>query len=128
IEGGGLDDVPEVAAAADLVFNVNEFQLEGFSGEPGTVQDPYVVPDYIMPRPFAQGDSVWVVNGQYQPTMTVRPGQVVRLRILNSSARSGIPLSINGPASVDWNIVAFESITLPEMRTVPEFTLFSANR
>lgn len=128
IEGGGIDDVPEVAAAADLVFNINELQLRGFANEPGTVSDPYVVPDYVTPSPFAQGDSVWVVNGQYQPTMTVRPGQVVRLRILNSSARSGAPLAINGPAQVDWNLIAFDGITLPEMRTVPEFTLFSANR
>lgn len=128
IEGGGIDDVPEVKAAADLVFNINELQLQGFAGEPGTVQDPYVVPDYVTPSPFANGDSVWVVNGQYQPTMKVRPGQLVRLRILNSSARSGTPLKINGPADVDWNIISFDGLTLPEMRTVPEFTLFSANR
>ena len=128
IEGGGLDAVPEVAAAADLVFNINELQLGGFGNEPGTVQDPYEVPDYVVPQPFQSGDSIWVVNGQHQPTMTVRPGQVVRLRILNSSARSGTPLKINGPADVDWNILSFDGLTLPEMRTVPEFTLFSANR
>jgi FtsP/CotA-like multicopper oxidase with cupredoxin domain len=128
VEGGGIDNVPEVAAAADLVFNINELQLQGFGDEPGTVQNPYVVPDYVNPSPFDQDDSVWVVNGQYQPTMTVRPGQVVRLRILNSSARSGVPLAVNGPAPVNWNVIAFDGLTLPQMMTVPEFTLFSANR
>ncbi len=128
IVDGGLDEVPEVKAAADLVFNVNELQLKGFSGEPGAVQDPYEVPDYTTTNPFASGDSVWVVNGQYQPTMKVRPGQLVRLRILNSSARSGVPFKINGPTDVDWNIVSFDGLTIPEMMTVPEFTLFPASR
>lgn len=125
---GGLDEVPEIAAAADLVFNINELQLKDFSAEPGAVADPYEVPDYTSTGPFAPGDSVWVVNGQHQPTMKVRPGQLVRLRILNSSARSATPLKIDGPAAVNWNIVAFDGLTIPEMRTVPEFMLFPANR
>lgn len=148
---GGLDEVPEIAAAADLVFNINELQLGG-SIDPATItmdnpngqsdqtlgfgneaavnpvplSDPYEVPPYTRVSPFAAGDSVFMVNGEFQPTIQCRPGQVLRLRILNASARNAMPLTLSG--GNNWNLIALDGLTLPTMRTVPQFTIHPANR
>ena len=131
---GGLDEVPEIAAAADLIFNINELNLTADQTNPTgagifTNQNAseYFVPNFTG-KPYAINDSFYVVNGEYQPRMTVRPGQLVRLRILNGSARGATPLTITG-ATNDWNIISFDGLTLPEMLTnIPEFTLQPANR
>lgn len=125
---GELDEVPEVAAATDLVFNINELQLQGFVDDATVPQDPYSVPDYVTPSPFASGSSIYMVNGQYQPRMRVRPGQVVRLRILNACARSTCVLSVGAEQPVDWNVLAFDGLTLPEVLIAPALTLSEANR
>lgn len=148
---GGLDNVPEVAAAAELVFNIQELQLGGsidpatinnpspigqsdpnlgFSNEaavnPVAMSDPYIVPPYTRVNAFAGADSLLLVNGQYQPNIQVRPGQVLRLRILNSTVRATAPLTISG--GNNWTLLALDGLTLPEVRTVSQFTLAPANR
>jgi FtsP/CotA-like multicopper oxidase with cupredoxin domain len=132
---GDIDQVPEIAAAADLVFNINELVLKsspvsgmgtGFGTDPDLAE--YFVPNNSGPGSYQTDDSVYVVNGQYQPRMTVRPGQLIRLRMLNASARGAAPLTITG-ATNNWNIISFDGLTLPEMLAdVPEFTLQPANR
>jgi FtsP/CotA-like multicopper oxidase with cupredoxin domain len=149
---GGLDDVPEIAAAADLVFNINELQLGGnhinqsaanpdgqadqtmgFNAEaavnPVQLADPYQVPPYtnvVGQNPFHAGDSVFVVNGEYQPTIQCVPGQVLRLRMLNASARRAASLTLSG--GNNWNVISLDGLTLPTTRNTPQFTLHPANR
>lgn len=123
---GGLDEVPEIAAAADLVFNINELVLGGFGAEPNLSE--YSCPNNTGPNSYQTQDSIYVVNGEFQPRMKVRPGQLVRLRILNASARGATPLTISG-ATNNWNIIAFDGLTLAEMMAgIQEFTLQPANR
>ena len=120
---GDLNSVPEIAAANDLVFNINELNLGGLS-QP-TPQDPYQVPDYDVVSPFQGADSILVVNGIFRPTLKVVPGQVVRLRLLNSSARNMVDVSVQGH---DLHLCALDGITIPTMRTAGHVTLATANR
>lgn len=123
---GALDQVPEIAAAADVVFVINELNLGGLGTNPN--ESEYFCPNNTGPNSYKTADSVYVVNGEYQPRMKVRPGQVVRLRILNASARGATPLTITG-ATNNWNILSFDGLTFPEMMAdIPEFTLQPANR
>jgi FtsP/CotA-like multicopper oxidase with cupredoxin domain len=152
---GGLDEVPEIAAAADLVFNINELQLggsimggsvtpanpfgqadqtTGFGNEaavnPVQLTDPYEVPPYTIANgSFPGGDSVFVVNGEFQPTIQCRPGQLLRLRILNASARNTMALTLTGAGGTEnWNIISMDGLTLPNVRPSPQFSLHPANR
>jgi FtsP/CotA-like multicopper oxidase with cupredoxin domain len=121
---GDLNSVPEIAAAEEIIFNINELVLDGFGADPDKVT-PYEVPPYTTPKPFLLEDRVFVVNGVYQPRLKVVPGQVLRLRILNSSARHTIPLKIE---NTDMHLCAMDGITIPAVRTVDTVTLAPANR
>ncbi|MBI3929172.1 MAG: multicopper oxidase domain-containing protein [Armatimonadetes bacterium] len=125
IVAGGLDDVPEIAVASDLVFLINELNLNLFRNEPNTIQDPYQVVEYTTPGPFQRGDSIFVVNGEFQPRLQVRPGQVVRLRLINASARNTAPLTVQGN---QFHLLAIDGITIPAMRTLNGVTLAPGNR
>jgi FtsP/CotA-like multicopper oxidase with cupredoxin domain len=156
---GGLDNVPEIAAAADLVFNINELQLggaidpttisaanpfgqadqtTGFNNEaavnPVQLTDPYEVPPYTVANgSFNAGDSVFVVNGEFQPTIQCRPGQLLRLRMLNASARNTGIMRIANESDLttsvqNWNVISLDGITLPNVKNTPSFALHPANR
>jgi FtsP/CotA-like multicopper oxidase with cupredoxin domain len=127
---GDLNSVPEIGNASEVIFNVNELNLQGLGLAPAL--DPYEVQDYVLApgpnTPFPKTDSVWVVNGEFQPNMEVVPGQVVRLRVLNASARERINLSVE---SHDMHLCALDGITIPNMRTLlpaQPLVVHSANR
>jgi len=126
---GDLNSVPEIAVANEVVFNINELNLKGLS-----LADrlgPYEVPDYdVAPLgndsgPFKGSDSVFVVNGRFQPTLQVVPGQLVRLRMLNGSARTELAISVQDNP---LHLCALDGITIPNMRTVDHLALAPANR
>lgn len=112
---GGVDEVPEVAAAEDLVFLINELNVDGTG----------VVPDYTATGVYPLGQRILTVNGAYQPTLTVWPGQVVRLRVVNSTVRTHVPLAIDGAT---LNVIARDGITLPALQNMPSLTLAPGNR
>ena len=103
---GGLDQRPEVQAARDLVFLINELNID-----PGTNQ----VPEYTSNGVFSGGNNHFTVNGQTMPTLTCQPGEVVRLRIINGTVRHNVPFAIDGH---DLELVAMDGINLPAQRFV----------
>lgn len=121
---GEVDNDPLVGLATDLDCVISEINLGGIGNEtdPNTI---YEVPDYVKPSPFASADSYFLVNGQYQPTLTVNPGRTFRLRVLNASARNTMPLSIPG---AKLNLISLDGITLPATREVDTVRLAPANR
>lgn len=115
---GGLDLVPEVAAARDLVFLVAELNTDPATGE---------VPDFtIVPGggPFS-GTRNLLVNGEVRPKLHVYSGEVVRLRIINGSPRRAIPFVVDFH---NVEIVALDGITLPNLRSAASVALAPANR
>jgi FtsP/CotA-like multicopper oxidase with cupredoxin domain len=121
---GDLNTVTEIGAADEIIFNVNELNLNGFGLDPNSVT-AYEVAPYVNPRPFLNDDRVFVVNGEFRPTLEVLPGQVVRLRMLNSSARTTLPISIE---STNMHLCSLDGITIPAVRNIGGITLAPGNR
>ena len=73
---GGLDEVPEISAATDLLLVMQQYMIPG-----GQTQN-------LLPI---------TINGQVTPSINARPGEVLRLRILHSTTMDFIELQLKGP-------------------------------
>ena len=82
---GDFDDVPEVAAAEERVLLLNEvlFDYRGAIEVYDTVW-PEAVPRFIS------------VNGQREPAIHMRPGEVQRWRILHAGHENNLSLALAG--------------------------------
>jgi FtsP/CotA-like multicopper oxidase with cupredoxin domain len=107
---GGIDNLPQAKAARDLVYLINELNIDPATG---------LVPDYLPGvngnNAFPLNQRIMTVNGQVNPTLTCLPGEVVRLRVINASVRTTVPFFIDGH---DLGLVSLDGITLPALRTV----------
>lgn len=112
---GALDQVPEVAAARDLIYLINELSIDPATGQ---------VPDFTGPV-FTRDKRILTVNGEFQPRLTVRSGEVVRLRLINATVQTSVPLAIDGH---ELAILAHDGITLPAVKMESKADLAVANR
>jgi FtsP/CotA-like multicopper oxidase with cupredoxin domain len=116
---GGVDTVPEVAVARDLVYIVAELNIDPTTGQ---VSNFAIGPGGGQ---FLANRSKLIVNGTVAPTLHAFSGEVVRLRLLNASPRRAIPYKID---SHNLEVLALDGITLPSVRSVDNFYLAPANR
>jgi len=87
---GAIDEVPEVAAAAEKILVLQDIELTAeFSLAEPTPDDPNG--DY-----WPEAQDYWIINGQYQPVITMRPGEVQRWRIVNAAASASAQLTVGG--------------------------------
>ncbi|MGX1267663.1 multicopper oxidase family protein [Streptomyces phaeoluteigriseus] len=82
---GDVDDVPEIAAAREIVFCVSELRLDG--GQ---------VPDLTSEGAFEGIASTFLVNGAKNPVLTIAPGEVQRWRIVHAGALTPLSLRLEG--------------------------------
>ncbi|GGX66770.1 multicopper oxidase family protein [Streptomyces minutiscleroticus] len=82
---GDVDRVPEVAAAEDIVVCVTEMKLK--DGR---------VPDLTSEHVYSDLASTFLVNGAYNPTLVLAPGEVQRWRLVSAAALTALPLSLEG--------------------------------
>jgi len=135
-KNGDLNSVPEIAAAQEIVFNICEITPEGYNkGADVSPGQMFEVFDYNSLYSLNADDSIIIVNGVYQPEMAINPGQVVRLRIVNGSARLVMKLFIvnrkgkDGESeTIPLHVCALDGITLPEVRVMDSIDLSSGNR
>ena len=80
------------------------------SGKPLPI--PGVKPGQIKPPP-APGPAELLVNGVYQPTLHISPGQLQRWRIVNGTGERYVRLALPG---VTFELLAVDGNTLHEMR------------
>ncbi len=80
---GGLDDLPEVSGLTDrtLVFQSVEFDAKGVV-VPADEQDIH--------------RQTRTTNGQINPTITIRPGEVQRWRLVNATSETFLLLGLEG--------------------------------
>ena len=86
---GGLDDVPEIAAAEEHIIMVQQIPYD----QHGEIEDFRLV----------DGIAVWykelkrhvTINGQLVPTITMRPGEVRRLRLIAGFAHLPFSLALD---------------------------------
>ncbi|MFF0143060.1 multicopper oxidase family protein [Streptomyces sp. NPDC005227] len=115
---GDVDEVPEVAAAAEMVVCVNELKLRD-----GRVP-PFDAGAWMTGVP-----SVFTVNGAVNPVLALRPGEVQRWRLVGATAFTALTLHLTGPqGQVSMHQIAQDGITLPAPVAVEAVDLVMGGR
>lgn len=91
---GGLDAVPEIAAAPDRILVVNELLLDELGQVPASPLVPTAGPVPFYGLPPVPTDIHFPINGVLRPRMTIRPGEIQRWRILNAAAHRLLNLTL----------------------------------
>ena len=117
---GDVDRVPEIAAAADVVVCVNELKLR--DGE---------VPEFTSDTALTDVPSVFTVNGEVNPVITLRPGEVQRWRLVAATGFTRLPLRITSEdllGTLEMYQIAQDGITFPAPVLQEEVALGMGNR
>jgi len=87
---GAIDEVPEIAAAAEKLLVLQDIELTADF----TLAEP--TPDDPNGNYWPDEQEYWIINGQYRPVITMRPGEVQRWRIVNAAASLSAQLTVGG--------------------------------
>jgi len=117
---GDLDGVPEVSAAKEKILVLQSIEL----GDQYQLLDPIPNPSKTEAF-FPRTNVLYTVNGKLRPTITMRPGEVQRWRVLN--AAEGKFLSLQLPQH-DFHVLAWDGLTLHEPEGTDVVMLSSGNR
>jgi FtsP/CotA-like multicopper oxidase with cupredoxin domain len=108
---GEVDRIPEIKAAEDVVLM---FQTQRFN-------DVGLCEDY---QTLVMGDAVYV-NGQVCPTITMRPGQVQRWRMVNAAHQANMVLSL---AEHGFTVLCLDGNPLPRTTEMAGIPMVPGNR
>jgi FtsP/CotA-like multicopper oxidase with cupredoxin domain len=122
---GGLDEVPEIAAAVDRVMVLQELWVDDQGRVPAGVPIPAVGMIQFTTVQAVPTDFLFTVNGVVQPAIPARPGEVQRWRLVNAAPHHFFLLRLDGHAFYQ---VAQDGIALPRVRPVQEILLAPGNR
>lgn len=115
---GDVDEVPEIAAAADLVVCINELKLK--DGR---------VPDFTADNSLTGTPSAFTVNGQVNPTLVLRPGEVQRWRLVAATGFTTLSLQVaDGDATLTMHQIARDGVTFPASVATEVLLLAPGNR
>ncbi len=98
---GDFDDIPEIAGAAERVLILNEVLFD----YRGTIENYDTVWPEAVPRFLS-------VNGQREPAIRMRPGEVQRWRIVHAGHEDNLNLALEKHA---LRVIAFDGIRRPRM-------------
>ena len=98
---GDFDDIPEIAAASDRLLILNEVVFD----YRGTIE----VYDTVWPEAVPRFLSV---NGQRDPIIRMRPGEVQRWRIVHAGHENNLRLALEGHG---LQVIAYDGIRKPEI-------------
>ncbi len=138
IVDGGMDEVPEIAAAMkDGREKILVFQQLPYRPVAGKVvevlaQDVYANPDE-KDADIANGKlkTDTLINGEFKPTITMRPGEIQRWRCVHAGLESTLQLGLaskgtTNPADKDLlplHEIAVDGLPLGEIRESPSVEL-----
>ncbi|MBR7837093.1 multicopper oxidase domain-containing protein [Actinospica durhamensis] len=117
---GDIDEVPEIAVAADIVVCVNELKLR--DGQ---------VPEFTSDGALTDVPSVFTVNGAVNPVLTMRPGEVQRWRLVAATGFTRLPLQLTSQdelGTLEMHQIAQDGITFPAPVYREEVALGMGNR
>lgn len=86
---GDVDEVPEIAAAADVVVCINELKISR-----------HAEPLFTAGNALVAAPSTFTVNGQVNPTIVLRPGEVQRWRLVCATAFTALSLHLTGSSNI----------------------------
>ncbi|MFH8381467.1 multicopper oxidase family protein [Kitasatospora sp. NPDC018058] len=115
---GDIDEVPEVKAAADIVVCINELRLK--DGK---------VPDFTSGGALTAVPPTLTVNGEVNPTIRLRPGEVQRWRLVAATAFTALPLRLTGDGqNLTFHQIAQDGVTFPATVAADTVSLAMGNR
>ncbi|MFF0392275.1 multicopper oxidase family protein [Kitasatospora sp. NPDC004615] len=115
---GDIDEVPEIEAADDIVVCINELKFE--DGE---------VPAFTSGGWVNDVPSTFAVNGTVNPTLTLRPGEVQRWRLVAATAFTALRLRIAGECEdLTMHQIAQDGISFARPVALPQVNLAMGNR
>jgi suppressor of ftsI len=118
---GGLDNVlPNIPQRMIVIHGGKPVPP---NGKPLPI--PGTPPGFEPPAPFAPGPAELLVNGVYQPTLHIQPGQLQRWRIWNATGERFVKLALPG---VTFEELAFDGETLSYMRPQKQILLGPGER
>jgi FtsP/CotA-like multicopper oxidase with cupredoxin domain len=85
---GGLDAVPEIAAAKEKIFVFQQIAYD----KAGVIEDY----SNFGPQDWAASKRQTTINGQIAPTITMQPGEVQRWRFIHGGVRETIMAELQG--------------------------------
>lgn len=96
---GGLDDIPEIEKAAEKIMLFQQIPYVENPDDPGAYMIRYDSADNeVAGLAWARGvtDRGWrtTINGQTQPIVAMRPGEVQRWRMIHAGLREAIDVSL----------------------------------
>jgi FtsP/CotA-like multicopper oxidase with cupredoxin domain len=107
---GGLDDVPQIADAADQVMVFQQIAYD----EAGVIESY----DHFGPGNWVADQRQTLINGQVAPTIEMRPGEVQRWRMIHAGVREALNPTLRlvggGIAVADLN-----ELEGPELTALP---------
>ena len=111
-----VEDADELPVSRERVLVVSDITLDGA----GRLQQPS-----MMARMMGREGELVLVNGQARPTVTARPGERERWRIVNACAARYLRLRLDGQR---LDLLGIDSGPFPEPRPVEEVVLATGNR
>ncbi|MFI5794123.1 multicopper oxidase family protein [Streptomyces sp. NPDC051677] len=111
---GDIDQVPEIAAAKDVVVCISELKVSGGR-----------VPDLTSQGTYDGVASTFLVNGALNPVLTIAPGEVQRWRVVNAGPLSAHFLSLGGH---EMHQIACDGITFMNPVATTSVTLSMGGR
>lgn len=117
---GAIDEVPEVAAATEQLMVIQAIEVDENYTVPAPIPDPTSSEAF-----FPRNQILYPINGGLSPTLTMRPGEVARWRILNAAEGKFLNLVAEG---LEFHVIAWDGLTLAEPELVPNLFLSAGNR
>ncbi|WP_407986347.1 multicopper oxidase family protein [Kitasatospora sp. CMC57] len=112
------DDVPQIRAAADIVVCINELKLK--DGR---------VPAFTSGNWVANVPSTFTVNGALNPTITLRPGELQRWRLVAATAFTALNLQVTaGSRHLTMHQIAQDGVTFATPVAREQVDLAMGNR
>jgi FtsP/CotA-like multicopper oxidase with cupredoxin domain len=117
---GGLDNV--MANIPQRLIVIHGGKPTPPNGKPLPI--PGVKPGTIKPPP-SPGSAELLVNGVYQPTLHIQPGELQRWRIFNATGERFVKLALRGGT---FEVLAYDGNTLRYMRPLKQILIGPGER
>ena len=117
---GSIDEVPEIAAAAEQLMVIQAIEVDQNYAVAAPIPDPTSSEAF-----FPRNQILYPINGGLSPTLTMRPGEVVRWRILNAAEGKFINLVAEG---LEFHVIAWDGLNLAAPEQVSNLFLSAGNR
>lgn len=137
-----LDSIPEVASAREVIMLLQQIPyLKPDPQAPGFIEmssdgSGNNEADMFGPGGWGQLRRNITVNGQYLPSYSMAPGEVLRLRLIHTGQREEVLLRLirapgttgTGPGGLNFNEIAVDGLPLGEVRTKSQLSLYPGYR